>query len=165
MAGVSDILVEPVDPKQADAEAAEATSQTPVPEAEATAQELPEKYRGKTVAEVAEMHLNAEKKIGQQANEVGAYRDLVSDLTTLKREEDLAKTTPTPEPTVYDADEFLTRPVEMTQQMIKEAIAEARAETKQESNRTLADTEMARFETDFPNWREVSQSTEFADWE
>ncbi len=158
------VLVEPVDPKQADAAAAAAPSQTESPPAEVTPPELPEKYRGKTVAEVAEMHQNAEKKIGQQANEVGIWRELVDDMATIKRKDDLTKTQTTPEPTVYDADEFLTKPVEMTQQMINEAIAQVRAETKEESNRTLADTEMARFETDFPNWREISQSTEFSDW-
>ena len=42
--------------------------------------ELPEKYRGKTVAEIAKMHQEAEKLIGRQANEVHEVRSLADQL-------------------------------------------------------------------------------------
>lgn len=35
---------------------------------------LPEKYRGKTAKEIAEMHINAEKLNGRLANELGQYK-------------------------------------------------------------------------------------------
>lgn len=39
--------------------------------------ELPEKYRGKTVAEIAAMHQHAEQLIGKQGQEVGELRKLI----------------------------------------------------------------------------------------
>lgn len=49
--------------------------------AEAPAEdELPEKYKGKTAAEIAKMHMEAEKLIGRQANEVHEVRSLADQL-------------------------------------------------------------------------------------
>lgn len=42
--------------------------------------ELPEKYKGKTAAEIARMHQEAEKLIGRQANEVHEVRSLADQL-------------------------------------------------------------------------------------
>lgn len=42
--------------------------------------ELPEKYKGKTAAEIAKMHQEAEKLIGRQANEVHEVRSLADQL-------------------------------------------------------------------------------------
>ena len=39
--------------------------------------DIPEEYRGKTIAEVAKMHQEAVSKIGQQGNEVGELRKIV----------------------------------------------------------------------------------------
>lgn len=43
-------------------------------------EELPEKYKGKTAAEIARMHQEAEKLIGRQANEVHEVRSLADQL-------------------------------------------------------------------------------------
>lgn len=54
------------------------------PQVEATPapveEELPEKYKGKTAAEIAKMHQEAEKLIGRQANEVHEVRSLADQL-------------------------------------------------------------------------------------
>ena len=42
--------------------------------------DLPEKYKGKTAAEIAKMHMEAEKLIGRQANEVHEVRSLADQL-------------------------------------------------------------------------------------
>jgi hypothetical protein len=41
--------------------------------------DLPEKYRGKTPAEIARMHQEAEKMLGRQSGEVGELRKIVDD--------------------------------------------------------------------------------------
>ena len=41
---------------------------------------IPEKYKGKSVAEIAKMHEEAEKLIGRQANEVGELRKLTDEI-------------------------------------------------------------------------------------
>lgn len=53
--------------------------------------ELPEKYRGKSVKDVIEMHRNAESELGRKANELGQYKSLTDRLLELKRREDLTK--------------------------------------------------------------------------
>jgi hypothetical protein len=47
---------------------------------ETKAQELPEKYRAKSLEEVVRMHQEAEKLIGKQAQEVGEVRKLADEL-------------------------------------------------------------------------------------
>ena len=41
--------------------------------------DLPEKYRGKTIKEVVAMHQSAEKRMGQQGSEVGELRGIVDE--------------------------------------------------------------------------------------
>ena len=41
--------------------------------------ELPEKYQGKSLKELAEMHQNAERLLGRQSSEVGDLRKIVDD--------------------------------------------------------------------------------------
>ena len=61
------------------------TAAAPTAKAAAEAPDLPEKYRGKTVEEVAEMHSNSERRLGQIQNEVGQLRGLVQDLAQVQR--------------------------------------------------------------------------------
>jgi hypothetical protein len=51
-----------------------------IEEAKTPAQELPEKYRAKSLEEVVRMHQEAEKLIGKQAQEVGEVRKLADEL-------------------------------------------------------------------------------------
>jgi hypothetical protein len=46
---------------------------------------LPEKYKGKTAEQIAEMHMNSEKRLGQIQNELGEMRGIVSDLSQIQR--------------------------------------------------------------------------------
>ena len=51
-----------------------------IEEAKAETNELPEKYRAKSLEEVVRMHQEAEKLIGKQAQEVGEVRKLADEL-------------------------------------------------------------------------------------
>ena len=55
---------------------AEATAEAPVePEVEAPSEEdLPDKYKGKSASDIARMHQELEKRLGQQSSEVGELR-------------------------------------------------------------------------------------------
>lgn len=48
--------------------------------------ELPEKYRGKSAAEIARMHQEAEKAIGRQGQELGDLRRVVDDILVKQTE-------------------------------------------------------------------------------
>lgn len=58
----------------------EVATQEPVAQKqEQVEEELPEKYRGKSAKEIAQMHMEAEKLIGRQGSEVGELRRVVDD--------------------------------------------------------------------------------------
>src|SRR5210317_2308466 len=63
--------LEPVEEVEAQPEAPVEASQ------EETEDEIPDKYRGKSVAEIVRMHQEAEKLLGRQSAEVGELRQVV----------------------------------------------------------------------------------------
>lgn len=71
---------------------------TPDPEAnpevveDSPEEDLPEKYRGKSMKEVVQMHQEAEKRMGKQGSEVGELRGIVDDF--IKKQS--ANATPAP---------------------------------------------------------------------
>jgi len=80
-------------------------------EAEQIEEDIPEKYRGKSAKEIAQMHMEAEKLIGRQGSEVGELRRLVDQYITAQAS---AKSQPQVE---VSEDDFFANP--------KEAIATA----------------------------------------
>jgi len=54
------------------------SKQEPVKQEQAE-EDLPEKYRGKSAKDIAQMHMEAEKLIGRQGSEVGELRKVVDD--------------------------------------------------------------------------------------
>ena len=76
--------VEDIDTGLGELEAIESQLQTEVPAAAPQSApsepELPEKYRGKSVADIVKMHQEAEKLMGRQAQEVGEVRRLADEL-------------------------------------------------------------------------------------
>ncbi len=88
-------------------------------EAAVAEQALPDKYKDKTVAQVAEMHLNAEAELGRVRNENSTYRGLVQDLSSLQR-------TPTePQPEVQEqidvsGDDLIENPVDSVRKIVKQ---------------------------------------------
>ena len=75
MAGFIEESTEEVKQEEVEAAAEQQEVETAEPEQE----ELPEKYRGKSAKEIAQMHMEAEKLIGRQGSEVGELRRLVDD--------------------------------------------------------------------------------------
>jgi hypothetical protein len=51
----------------------------PVEELQSEEEALPDKYKGKSAKEIAQMHMEAEKLIGRQGSEVGELRRVVDD--------------------------------------------------------------------------------------
>jgi hypothetical protein len=74
--GSEEEVVQEITP-EVDSTAVEQTQEVAAPE---PVEELPEKYKGKSAAEIARMHQEAEKLIGRQANEVHEVRSLADQL-------------------------------------------------------------------------------------
>lgn len=70
---------------------------------------LPEKYRGKSLAEMARMLEDSQSMIGRQSHEIGSLRSLVDQALDLKRTQDLRNNGGQPEPEIT-ADDVLAAP-------------------------------------------------------
>lgn len=81
------------------------------------AEDLPEKYRGKSAAELARMHQNLEALMGKQSSEVGELRKAVDTLVQQSMATTSAQATSAPEPELDDSD-FFTNPREAVERLI-----------------------------------------------
>jgi hypothetical protein len=60
--------------------------------------QIPEKYQGKSLEEIVQMHQEAEKALGKQGTEVGELRKVVDDFISTQQ--------PAPQPSVEPEDEL-----------------------------------------------------------
>jgi hypothetical protein len=146
---------------EADSEAqgqTEAEAEAPV-EAEVR-EDLPEKYRGKTAEEIADMHANAERELGRIRNELGTYRGLVKDLSSLQRS--------APEPSTVQeedvdlsSDSIYTDPVGAIKKVVQHELKPVRKEQEQAALKAQVEMETAALEAEFPNLEDIVGSKEF----
>ena len=119
--------------------------------------DVPEKYRGKSLKDIVLMHQEAEKLIGRQGSEVGELRQVVDDFIKTQT----AKESKTQEVTESD-DDFFIEP----KSAVKRAIDNHPA-IKEAQNQALMmrrEQTLSQLKSEFPNVGEVVQSPEFAEW-
>lgn len=121
-------------------------------------QELPDKYRGKSVEELVRMHQEAEKLLGRQSSEVGELRQVVDSYiqTQLKQQN-----APQQEETVDDVD-FFTDPEAAVQRAINNHPKIREAE--QVSAQYKKTTAMTQLQANHPDMTEIIQDPKFAEW-
>lgn len=91
---------------------------------------IPEKYQGKTIEDVIEMHRNAESRLGSMANEVGSLRGLVSDLSSIQRPP--VKSEPAEQETVdVSGDDVLADPVSAVRKIVKQDFDKLETKSRQ----------------------------------
>ena len=128
-----------------------------IEEAKTPAQELPEKYRAKSLEEVVRMHQEAEKLIGKQAQEVGEVRKLADEL--LKQNlSSKQQRIQEEEPEV----DFFENPQKAVQATIdKHPDVLAARQASQEFKRMQIQQKLAQ---DHPDFSEVVNDSEFQNW-
>ena len=119
-------------------------------------EELPEKYRGKTVAEIARMHTEAEKQIGKQSNEVGELRQAFDEFvqSSVKTKDEPAQE--------IDPSEFFSDPNAAMERAIANhpKLRQAEAVTAEmKKNNSLA-----RLKSEFPDMQNTLQDVNFQQW-
>ena len=119
--------------------------------------DLPEKYKGKSAKEIAEMHQQAEKLIGKQGSEVGELRKVVDDFISTQTSKE-SQTTETP----VTSDEFYENPQKNVNKQIDShpAIKEAQ-KAAQEMKRTAT---LTRLNSEYPDLETTVQDPNFAEW-
>ena len=119
--------------------------------------DIPEKYKGKSVKDIVRMHQEAERAIGKQGSEVGELRRIVDDFvkaqTVTKQEQ---------APEVEDEVDFFTDPDKAIAKAIEKHPKVRQAE---ELNLQMRRAEaLANLKTAHPDFTEVVQDGSFAEW-
>ena len=118
---------------------------------------LPDKYKDKSVAEIVQMHQEAEKLVGRQSSEVGELRKVVDDFIKTN----LDNNTHEKQAEIEEID-FFEKP--------KEAIAQSISSNSdiQEIKQMRVDMArrdaMDRLEQAHPNFMNTAKSADFLDW-
>jgi hypothetical protein len=120
--------------------------------------DIPPKYRGKTAAEIARMHMEAEKLIGRQAQEVGEVRKLADEL--IKRQLDAKQQEVTA--TKEDEIDFFEDPSKAVSKAVEKhpAIQEAKQQALQLKQMQI----VTQLKENFPDFQETVQDPAFAEW-
>lgn len=181
MANPATILVDPpTQDKPADSAApATQTPGTPQPAAPPAAAsppdtpDIPEKYRGKSPAQLIEMLEHSQSTIGRQSNEIGTYRQLMDKLLEANRARQLGTDVPgAPDsppasakgrPAVT-ADALLERPAETIAEVLRAELERELAPVKQTLAQRTEMDELEKLEADFPKFGDTVQTQEFREW-
>jgi len=134
-----------------------------IPEEEQPQQEpeLPEKYRGKSVEDLVQMHQELEKFSGKQSTEVGELRKLVDDHIQTQL---IAQQAPQQQQQLDDEDDvdFFVDPKTAVSRAIDNhpKILEAQAYTEQAKKQAT----LAQLQQNHPDMEAVLQDPKFAEW-
>lgn len=138
--------------------------QTREPEGEQTQQpedeedDVPSKYKGKSLKDIVKMHQEAEKLIGRQAQEVGEVRKLADEL--IKRQ--ISQPKVEEKATEEDEIDFFEDPKKAVQKAVDKhpAVLQAQqAALEMKKVQTLN-----RLQTEYPDFKQVIADPEFAEW-
>ena len=119
--------------------------------------DVPDKYRGKSLKDIVSMHQEAERLIGRQGSEVGELRKVVDDFIKTQT----TKESKTQEATESD-DDFFIEPKSAVKRAIDNHPAIKEAQTQ--ALMMKREQTLSQLKSEFPNVGEVVQSPEFADW-
>lgn len=120
---------------------------------------LPPKLRGKTKAQIAEMYVNLESAHGRMANDLGTQRKLTDRLLDLKRDTDL-QSNGAPQKVEIKSSELLENPTAALERFTQARESENQKRLQELEARLAAQTLMNQH----PDYLEVAQSSEFAQW-
>lgn len=136
-------------------EAVEEQQNQPIAKEVTPEPELPERYRGKSVADIAKMHQEAEKVILRQGNEVGEIRKLADELI---------KSQLTPKPVVEKPSEidFFANPQEAIRQQIESHPRVLQAE--QYARQAQMEQSKLKLNQLHPDVGQITSDPEFRQW-
>ena len=121
--------------------------------------EVPQKYQGKSTAEIIRMHQEAEKLLGKQSSEVGELRKVVDDYIQTQLSEQAPQQQQEAEQEdidfFSDPDKAVARAID-NHPKIKEA--------EQISSQYRQSTAMAELQRRHPDMQSILQDNKFAEW-
>ena len=131
-------------------------TEEPVEEQASPEDDIPDKYKGKSTADIVRMHQEAEKLLGRQSSEVGELRSVVDSYIQTQLD-----TTSTPEETEEDID-FFSDPDKAVARAIKNhpSIKAAEKQTQQYKQSTA----MSQLTNKHPEMQDIVTDPKFVEW-
>ena len=133
-------------------------SPEPTPEPIEQEDDLPEKYRGKSTAEIVRMHQEAEKLLGKQSGEVGELRKVVDDYIQTQLD------TPAPQQTAEQDEEidWFSDPDKAMERAIANHPSIKKAEETAAAN--ARSSALSQLQKRHPDMEQIVQDPKFAEW-
>jgi hypothetical protein len=134
------------------------------PEMAQISSEIPERYKNKSNDDLVQMHINLEKVLRRQGNEVGQLRKLTDAQAQLLAQQPSitaprpAEPTKTREP--ITAESLLSNP----EQAINQAVAPAMAPVQSRVDRLELGLAQRDFQTKYPTYQQDVTAPEFQEW-
>ena len=151
--------LEELEPEAVDVEAEAEAEEVEVEQPQASEDDLPEKYRGKSASEIATMHRELEQRLGQQSQEVGELRKAFDEMV---KQSIAAQQAPSaPEPEVDEVDCFTdpqaaVRKAIENHPMLKQSQAVAAEMAKSQA--------LAQLQAAHPDMKDVLTDAGFQEW-
>lgn len=121
---------------------------------------IPEKYAGKSLEDVIEMHQNAERILGKQGMEVGHQRKLIDSLMATQQQ--VTETAAPIEEPVNFEEQFYADPANAVNSAIEKHPDVVKAkETRAMQNQAL---NQAQLEASHPDFMDIVESKDFQSW-
>lgn len=151
-----------VDPDHQNAPDPQAQPQQPQNQQEPDLEDVPEKYRGKSLKDIIAMHQNAESELGRKNNEVGVIRKLADELIGVRAAERQANR---PEPRKpLTTDELLNDPEAKILEVVRDVTENTVREQEERVSRMEASLQVQAFESKYPGFQTTMHSPEFGSW-
>jgi len=151
------LIDERLETEEEEAEISQIEAQEPEQETPAEpVDDIPDKYKNKSTAEIVRMHQEAEKLLGRQSSEVGELRSVVD--TYIQAQLDTTKATPEPEEDI----DFFSDPDKAVERAIKNhpSIKAAEAQTQQYKQSSA----QAALQQRHPDMQDILTDSKFVDW-
>ena len=146
-----------IEPLEADQETDEEILEEQPLEEEQSAEEdseVPEKYRGKSIQEIVQMHQEAEKLIGRRGSEVGELRSIIDNFIKDKSKQEPEKQD--------DPVDFFSEPEKATAKAIENHPKVKQAEEFAETYRR--ENALTKLTQKHPDMQDIVQDSGFQDW-
>lgn len=128
------------------------------PEEETTADDLPEKYKGKDIKDIIAMHQNAEQLLGKQGQEVGELRRVVDNFIQSQTVKQQAHSTIEE----FDENDFFENPKDAIQKLLNNH--PSIQQSQQLAVQLKQQETLARLKASHPDFMDTIQKPEFAEW-
>jgi hypothetical protein len=125
--------------------------------------ELPEKYRGKSISDIVAMHQNAEKLLGKQSSEVGELRKVVDDFIqtqTIAQQQTQAPATTVD--TDFDEVDFFEDPKRAVNQLLENHPSVK--QSKEMAIRLAQQEAVAQLKSNHPDYGDIVKDQKFLEW-